>query len=94
MHWLGVAGMPRRVPDYPDAFLGWNVLSSIGSGVSLVAIFGFFWILYITLTAGPASPRSPWTFMPIVASPTIEWLLPSPPAFHSFLAMPVVKYTG
>nr|WGW14656.1 cytochrome c oxidase subunit I [Chroodactylon ornatum] len=94
MHWLGIAGMPRRIPDYPDSFLGFNVLASIGSGISLIAVFGFFWILYVTLLVGPASPRAPWAFMPMLASPTIEWLLPSPPSFHSFAAMPVVKYTG
>lgn len=72
MHWLGIAGMPRRIPDYPDSFLGFNVLASIGSGISLIAVFGFFWILYVTLLVGPASPRAPWAFMPMLASPTIE----------------------
>jgi len=49
MHFLGLAGMPRRIPDYPDAFAGWNSISSFGSMVSAVSAILFFYILYITL---------------------------------------------
>jgi cytochrome c oxidase subunit I len=50
MHFLGLAGMPRRIPDYPDAFAGWNSVSSFGSYVSAVSVLLFFYIVYITLT--------------------------------------------
>jgi len=52
MHFLGLAGMPRRVPDYPDAFIGWNIVASFGSYVSVISSIIFFIIVYVTLTYG------------------------------------------
>lgn len=52
MHFLGLAGMPRRIPDYPDAFSGWNFLASIGSYVSAFSAIFFFYIVYETLVYG------------------------------------------
>lgn len=52
MHFLGLAGMPRRIPDYPDAYAEWNAICSFGSYVSLVSVALFFYIVYDTLTAG------------------------------------------
>jgi cytochrome c oxidase subunit I len=49
MHFLGLAGMPRRISDYPDAFAGWNFVCSIGSIISLISAFFFFYAIYITL---------------------------------------------
>ena len=51
MHFLGLAGMPRRVPDYPDAFAGWNAIASLGSYVSAISAVFFFYIVYETLTS-------------------------------------------
>jgi len=52
MHFLGLAGMPRRIPDYPDAFAGWNEVASFGSYISGVGLIFFFYIVYVTFTAG------------------------------------------
>ena len=46
MHFLGLAGMPRRIPDYPDMYWFWNYLSSVGSLVSVIGVFVFFYLLW------------------------------------------------
>lgn len=51
MHALGLAGMPRRIPDYPDAFSGWNWVASLGSWVSVVSLLIFFLVVYFTFTS-------------------------------------------
>ena len=50
MHFLGLAGMPRRIPDYPDAFYGWNAVASYGSMISIISFFLFVFIVYDGLT--------------------------------------------
>jgi len=50
MHFLGLAGMPRRIPDYPDAYAGWNMVASFGSTISVVSLIVFAFVIYITLT--------------------------------------------
>lgn len=52
MHFLGLAGMPRRVPDFPDAYSGWNAVSSLGSYVSFFSAILFFYVVYVTLIHG------------------------------------------
>jgi len=52
MHFLGLAGMPRRIPDYPDAYAGWNLIASYGSYLSAVSTIFFFYVVYHTLTYG------------------------------------------
>jgi len=61
MHFLGLAGMPRRIPDYPDAFAGWNAVASFGSYVSAFSAVFFFYIDYVTLTSGKrVSAKNIW----------------------------------
>ena len=50
MHFLGLAGMPRRIPDYPDAYAFWNYIASYGSLISLFSLLIFFYIVYLAFT--------------------------------------------
>jgi len=92
MHFLGLAGMPRRIPDYPDAFADWNLICSFGSNLSVVSTLLFFYIVYATITGDEVCPENPWVFGGDESvAPTLEWLVPSPPAFHTFNELPVLK---
>jgi len=99
MHFLGISGMPRRIPDYPDAFAGWNAVSSLGSYISVVSTLVFFYVVYRTLTSDEAAEANPWAPHPDAPHPengngqthTLEWMLPSPPSFHSFEELPAIR---
>lgn len=60
MHFLGLSGMPRRILDYPDYYLGWNVIASNGSTISVIALILFFYLVYDLLVHGPENLRSSW----------------------------------
>ena len=61
MHFLGLAGMPRRIPDYPDAYAGWNAVATYGSYITTVSALFFFYIIYVTLTEGEKiHANDPW----------------------------------
>jgi len=93
MHFLGLSGMPRRIPDYPDAYAGWNALSSFGSYISVVGIRRFFVVVTITSSSGnnKRCATSPWAVEQ--NSTTLEWMVQSPPAFHTFGELPAIKET-
>ena len=86
-HFLGLAGMPRRIPDYPDAFAGWNLVSSIGSLISMGAALFFVFIIFYTLRRGANCPANPWG----PGAHTLEWKVSSPPAYHTYSEIPVIK---
>nr|YP_009538864.1 cox1 [Sanghuangporus sanghuang]AXE73203.1 cox1 [Sanghuangporus sanghuang] len=100
MHFLGLSGMPRRIPDYPDAFSGWNAVSSFGSIVSVVSTILFGYIVYDLFINGEEVNENPWavpsyfTSSKLFSSKTytsnsIEWTLKSPVPFHAFNMLPI-----
>jgi cytochrome c oxidase subunit 1 len=86
-HFLGLSGMPRRIADYPDAFAGWNLVSSIGSYISGVGVLIFFFCMYKAFAAKVRAPANPWGS----GATTLEWTLPSPPPYHQFAVLPRIK---
>ncbi|MBP2291962.1 cytochrome c oxidase subunit I [Azospirillum rugosum] len=86
-HFLGLAGMPRRIPDYPDAFSGWNMISSLGAYISFASTLLFVWIAIKTLRSGEKVDAAYWG----PQAGTLEWTVSSPPPFHAFETLPQVK---
>ena len=89
-HFLGLAGMPRRYVDYPDAFAFWNDVSSIGSYITALGTLRVprrraGGLLGRKVKAGD----NPWG----AGATTLEWTLPSPPAFHSYETLPRIQAT-
>jgi cytochrome c oxidase subunit 1 len=85
MHFSGLAGMPRRVPDYALQFADFNMISSIGAfGFGLSQLL-FVWML-IKLHRGAKAAERPWE-----GAEGLEWTLPSPAPYHSFETPPLVK---
>ncbi|CAN4106148.1 unnamed protein product [Withania somnifera] len=92
-YWVGLSGMPRRIPDYPDVYAGWNTLSSFGSYISVVGIFHFFVVVKITSSSGKNKRCAPSSWA-IERNPTTpEWMVQSPPTFHTFGELPAIKET-
>jgi cytochrome c oxidase subunit 1 len=87
MHFLGLAGMPRRYADYPDAYAGWNFVSSMGAYISGFAVLVFLWCMADALIKKRVAGNNPWG----VGATTLEWTLPSPPPFHQFETLPRIK---
>ena len=98
-HFLGLQGMPRRISDYPDAFTGWNQISSYGSIISVVGTWLFLNVLYNQLVEGKSILRYPWSSTQFYtdllqhylnrAYTSLEWGLNNPPRSHSFTNLPV-----
>jgi cytochrome c oxidase subunit 1 len=86
MHFLGMAGMPRRVPDYAQQFTDWNQVSTIGAfGFGLSQLL-FLYAVVSTIRGTRPAPAKPWE-----GGTTLEWTLPSPAPYHSFETPPVVN---
>jgi len=101
-HFLGLAGFPRRYFDYPDAYAGWNYISSFGSIISLVAVFIFIYVLFRIFTDAAPLPNgnsnywasheffnkdSDASSTPVTS---LEWAQTSPPSFHTYEELPYV----
>lgn len=86
MHFLGLQGMPRRYPDYPDAFAYWNEIASWGYVLMAIGVAIFFVNIIWSLIAGKKAEANPWG----EGATTLEWTLSSPPPFHQFETLPVI----
>jgi cytochrome c oxidase subunit 1 len=86
MHFSGLAGMPRRIPDYPDAFAGWNMISSLGSYISFAGLAVFLYLLWDMMARGKQAEANPWG----EGATTLEWTHSSPPPFHTYEDLPKV----
>jgi cytochrome c oxidase subunit 1 len=86
-HFLGLAGMPRRYIDYPAAFEAWNEVSTWGSLISAFGVLVFLYGLFSAYAKKVQAPANPWG----VGATTLEWTLPSPPPFHQFNTLPIIK---
>jgi len=86
-HFLGLAGMPRRYVDYPDAFAGWNLVSSIGSYISGFGVLIFIYGVVDAFVRKEKAGDNPWG----AGATTLEWTLSSPPPFHQFEVLPKVQ---
>jgi cytochrome c oxidase subunit 1 len=85
-HFLGLDGMPRRIPDYTPAFEFWNEFSTWGYMVTIAGMAIFFVNLFWSLFAGRKAPDNPWG----EGATTLEWTLSSPPPFHQFSTLPKI----
>ena len=90
MHFSGLAGMPRRYVDYPDAFAGWNMVSSWGAYLSAASAALFLWIVLRAFTSGEKCADNPWG----EGATTLEWKCASPPPFHTYDELPHVSAEG
>lgn len=103
-HFLGLAGMPRRIPDYPDAYAGWNIMSSLGSLISVIATIVFGVVVYDIMVKGRTVGSSHWAypafFYGLYLTPevhtleaSLEWTLDSPTPFHAYNMLPVQSHS-
>nr|ATF28618.1 cytochrome c oxidase subunit I [Peuceptyelus minutus] len=83
-HFLGLSGMPRRYSDYPDAYMSWNILSSMGSMISFIGILMLIFILWESIIYKRKSLFSKNMFS------SIEWLQNNPPSEHSYNELPIL----
>jgi cytochrome c oxidase subunit 1 len=86
-HFLGLAGMPRRYIDYPDVYAGWNQVSSIGSYISAFGVLVFLYGVVQAYSRKEQAADNPWG----EGATTLEWTLSSPPPFHQYNTLPVIK---
>nr|YP_010836003.1 cytochrome c oxidase subunit I [Taeniopteryx auberti]WGC89522.1 cytochrome c oxidase subunit I [Taeniopteryx auberti] len=84
-HFLGLAGMPRRYSDYPDAYTTWNVVSSIGSTVSFIGVLFLLFIIWESMVTNRIA------LFPLQMTTSIEWYQNLPPAEHSYSELPMLS---
>lgn len=100
-HFLGLAGQPRRIPDYADAYTVWNIVSSFGSIVSLASTLFFMFIIYDIHANGTVIHNNNYWSLPAFfynskrneiseeSSTTLEWTIATPSPYHNFNSLPI-----
>nr|YP_009316847.1 cytochrome c oxidase subunit I [Megaloprepus caerulatus]AOW43829.1 cytochrome c oxidase subunit I [Megaloprepus caerulatus] len=83
-HFLGLAGMPRRYSDYPDSFTTWNVVSSMGSSISMIGVIFLMFIIWESMS----TQRQ--ILSPNAMNSSIEWIQETPPSEHSYSELPIM----
>nr|AOT84762.1 cytochrome c oxidase subunit I [Platerodrilus sp. MNCN/DNA:86739] len=83
-HFLGLSGMPRRYTDYPDAYLTWNIMSSMGSLISVMSVMFFIYLLWEGLTMKKKS------IMKTLMKPSMEWMQTLPPSEHTYNELTII----
>ena len=86
-HFLGLAGLPRRYPDYPDMYWGWNMVSSFGAYIAFFSALLFLALIVYTFCYGQRVGANYWG----EGATTLEWSLSSPPPFHQFEKLPHIR---
>jgi cytochrome c oxidase subunit 1 len=86
-HFLGLAGMPRRYIDYPDAYAGWNMVSSYGSYIAGIGVLIFLYGIFDAFQRKRVAGANPWG----EGATTLEWQLPSPPPYHQWEQLPRIR---
>ncbi len=86
-HFLGWQGMPRRYPDYPDAYAFWNEVSSFGYAIILASTAVWLANMVYAFTVGKKAEANYWG----PGATTLEWTLSSPPPYHQFETLPVIE---
>nr|YP_009370852.1 cytochrome c oxidase subunit I [Oecanthus sinensis]ARO75188.1 cytochrome c oxidase subunit I [Oecanthus sinensis] len=85
-HFLGLAGMPRRYSDYPDVYTSWNMVSSLGSIISMISII----LLIIIMWESMLTKRN--IMFPLSLNSSLEWLQNTPPMEHSYSELPIMTH--
>lgn len=100
-HFLGLAGFPRRYSDFPDAYLEWNIVSSLGSMISVVAVFVFVFVVYKTFADQVLVSNNYWKSKELfdldtdnTAVTSLEWIQTSPPSLHTYAELAYVRGVG
>ena len=88
-HFLGLAGMPRRYSDYPDSMASWNLVSSLGSVISIIGVVWFIFVIYDAFVR--EEKFTGWVTDEYNSSTTLEWVFNSPPTLHTYNELPLIK---
>lgn len=85
-HFLGLSGIPRRYSDFPDSFLLWNIISSLGSSISIIGILFFIFVLWERII------NYKKIIFPNQLNTSIEWIQKYPPTDHRYNEIPIISY--